>query len=279
MDKLDIKKVAVVILNYKSWKDTIKEAEICSSLLHIDYHNIIIVDNCSPNESYKELKKEAEVKKFVLIKSNSNQGYASGNNIGLRYAFKTGYDYAWILNNDIIIDDEKILVKMLEVFEKDKTVATVNPDVFSPDGHMFNRDSIRPSFFDMTFGLLKYKFKGRIKKDLGGYGYVYRPQGCCFLADLDKMQQVNYMDENTFLYCEEIILAERLLNKEYHCACCSAQIIHNHSKTVKSVFDKSKIIKMNNNSYRYYLQQYRHFSSFKVFVCLLFNYLKLTILN
>ena len=67
MGKLDIKKVAVVILNYKSWKDTIKEAEICFSLLHIDYPDIIIVDNCSPNDSYKELKKEAEVKKFVLI--------------------------------------------------------------------------------------------------------------------------------------------------------------------------------------------------------------------
>ena len=34
------------------------------------------------------------------------------------------------------------------------------------------------------------------------------------MVDLDKMNEVDYFDEKTFLYCEEPILAERLLKKK-----------------------------------------------------------------
>ena len=46
------KDVAVIILNFKSWQETIQEADICNEFLGIDYENIIIVDNASPNDSY-----------------------------------------------------------------------------------------------------------------------------------------------------------------------------------------------------------------------------------
>lgn len=272
-------KVAVVILNYKSWQDTLKEIDICYNILKINYNDIIVVDNDSPNDSLLQLRKESQIKKFILISSDCNRGYAAGNNIGMRYALSEGYRYALILNNDIVIDDGEAVQKMLDVFKQDNLVATVSPDVYSPNGYMFNRDAIRPSFWDFTVGILNYKKKGRKVVDLGGYGYVYRPQGCCFLSDLYKMQKVDFMDEETFLYCEEIILAERLLKKGYRCANCKINIIHNHSKTVKSVFDKKNIIKMNNNSFRYYLKHYREYSPFKVFMCLLFNYIKLIILR
>lgn len=44
------KDVAVIILNFKSWQETIQEADICNEFLGIDYENIIIVDNASPND-------------------------------------------------------------------------------------------------------------------------------------------------------------------------------------------------------------------------------------
>lgn len=269
------KRLAVIILNYKSWEETLKEADMCRQQLKIDYQDIIIVDNASPNNSAEMLEKEAKRKNYVFIKSNKNNGYASGNNIGMRYAYSKGYEYAWILNNDIIIDDEEIVSKLMDVFIKDATIAVVNPDIYSPDGHMFNRDAKRPSVFDYTLGAKSYKKKGRTVKDLGGYAYIYRPQGCCMMVDLKKMNEIDYMDEYTFLYVEEPILAERLLMKNYHCACClRAKIIHNHSTTVKSVFAKNKIRKMNNESFRYYLKKYRKFNSVQVAVCCLFNYIK-----
>lgn len=271
--------VAIVILNYKSWEETVKEADLCNRLLKISYRDIIIVDNASPNDSYKMLKKATGTREYVLIKSNENKGYAAGNNIGMRYAYEKGYKYAFILNNDIIIKDQNILSKLKKVFEKDPNIAVANPDIYAPDGHLFNRDAKKPTFFDYTLGMLNYKKKGRQVNDLGGYGYIYRPQGCCMMVDLKKMNEIDYMDDYTFLYVEEPILAERLIAHNYRCVCClNTSIIHNHSTTVKSVFAKKTIIKINNNSFAYYLKKYRKFNCLQIHICCFFNCIKMLFL-
>ena len=50
----------------------------------------------------------------------------------MRYAYKAGYKYAWILNNDILINDKEIVTKLTDVFKKDSSVAVVNPDIYAP---------------------------------------------------------------------------------------------------------------------------------------------------
>lgn len=269
------KKVSVIILNYNSWKDTLNEIDICSKILNIPYKDIIVVDNASPNDSAIMLLAESKTKKYIYLQSQENKGYAYGNNIGMRYAYMNGYDYALILNNDIIISDTDLINKLLDVFSKNDKIAVVNTDIYSPNGKMFNRDAKKQTFFDYTIGAFAYKKKGRLIHDLGGYAYIYRPQGCCMMVDLSKMNDINYMDEKTFLYYEEPILAERLLKKDYRCALCtSSKIIHNHSNTVKSVFDRKKRIKIINTSFRYYLEEYRSFNKIQISICLLFNYIK-----
>lgn len=273
-------RVAVIILNYKSWKETLEEARLCNEKLGIPYKDIIIVENASPNESKQALESARDRAGFILLTSDENRGYAAGNNIGLRYAYEKRYSYAWILNNDIIIKDSLIVSKMEAVFQKDSSIAIVNPDIYAPDGHMFNRDATRPTFWDLTLGALSYKKKGRNIVDLGGYAYVYRPQGCCMMVDLAKMNAANYMDEHTFLYVEEPILAERLLTKGYRCACClNAEIVHNHSKTVKSSLDKKKILKIKKSSFSYYLKEYRKYHTIPMMICVLFDWIKWIILE
>ena len=277
---MNILRTTIIILNYKSWSDTLKEIDDCVKKLEIDYQDIIVVDNDSPNDSSEKLKKASEIHNFVFIAADKNLGYAAGNNIGLRYAHDKGYEYAWVLNNDIIIDDTKIITKMLSVFARDRLVAVVNPDIYSPDGYMYNRDAKRPTFFDYTLGAWKYKKVGRRIQNLGGYGYIYRPQGCCMMVDLKKMDEASYMDEHTFLYVEEPILAERLLRCNYRCACClDTKIIHNHSTTVKSVFAKRQVLKMQNESFRYYLKKYRQFNPIQIEICCIFNFIKMMFLG
>ena len=271
--------VAVIILNYKSWQETLIEAKEVHDMYFLNWPQIIIVDNASPNESEQKLK-EKVLGDYVFIESGSNKGYAAGNNIGLKYANDNGFKYCWILNNDIIIDDPDLVKTMLSIFEKDSSVAVVNPDIYSPEGHLFNRDSHRFSFYDMTIGIRQYIKKGRDIEDLGGYGYIYRPQGCCMMVDLQKMNDVDYMDEHTFLYCEEYILAERLLKKGWRCACAlTTKVIHNHSKTVKSSLGKWKVMRAQNKSYNYYLKEYRGFSLLERSICTLFYSVKNYITN
>lgn len=258
-----MKDTAIVILNYNTWKDTLQEVQCVQVMCKVDAKDIIIVDNASPNNAYERLYEE-NVQGYILLKAEKNVGYAAGNNIALKYAVEKGYRYAWILNNDILIDDKEIWDKLICVLKRDSSVAVVSPDIYAPDGHMFNRDAVRPSFYDLTLGMLSYRQKGRELEDKGGYGYVYRPQGCCMLLDLAKISEVGYLDEHTFLYCEEIILAERLREKGYFCACCSdTKVIHNHSKTVRSTMQKKEILRMKQTSFRYYLTKYRGYGTIK----------------
>lgn len=271
--------LAIIILNYNSWKDTYQEVQLIKRLFVKENYQIIIVDNQSTNDSYEQLSRLNE-NKYILLESEKNDGYASGNNIGLRYAKEKGYKFAWILNNDILFEDELLIKKMENVLEQHQDIAIVNPDIYSPDGYLFNRDSIRPNVWDFTFGMIGYKKKGREVKNLGDYGYIYRPQGCCMMVSLDLLNKVDYMDEHTFLYCEELILAERLLKKGYKCALClEGKVIHNHSKTVKSVLKNRQLNKIKCDSFKYYLKEYRKYSGWKRMLCMMFYRLKNIVLD
>ncbi len=270
-------KVVIVILNYKTWEMTLELVKKIRKEKKFNQVDIIVVDNNSPNESFKRLKQyKDQTNSFILLKSSTNSGYAAGNNIGLKYAFANEYNYAWILNNDIEITDSLTLDKMLSVFSKDKNIAVVSPDIVFPDGYVANRDIVRPTIFHMTVGAYVYKKIGRQSNVNEEWTYSYRPQGCCMVVDLVKINEVEYMDEFTFLYCEEPILAERLLKKGYKCACClTTSVVHNHSYTVKNSLSKMRFIKSNIKSFDYLLKKYRGFNLIQRIYCDMFYILKL----
>ena len=272
--------IAVIILNYITWQETLKEAAAVRTILGERPHEIIVVDNASPNDSADQLRSAAEGK-FTFLESGCNGGYAAGNNVGLRYAAQKGHTYSWILNNDVEFSDTQVLEKMLEVFRKDPCIAVVSPDIYSPEGYLFNRDAKPWTVWDLSLGMLSYRKRGRAEEEAKkGWLYVYRPQGCCMLLRNEALAAVDFLDEATFLYCEEPILAERLLAKDYRCACCSSTgVVHNHGTTVKKALQKRSFIKNNMKSFRHYLKAYRKFSFITRLWCALFYQLKLLLLD
>ena len=131
------KKVAVLILNWNRWKDTL---ECLDSVFNISYplYKIIIVDNNSSDDSVVRIKKwaqdknlsykeyeEGEGEKFsfdkgiILIKNRENYGFAKGNNIGINYILDySDADYIFLLNNDAVIKDADIFQKMIRIIDK-----------------------------------------------------------------------------------------------------------------------------------------------------------------
>ena len=134
-------KIFIIVLNYNGWKDTI---ECLESIFKIQSpaFQVIMVDNCSSNNSVSHILDWAEGKldvdipsghplrhlscppvpkplnyillkendysptgqPLIVIEANHNGGYAAGNNIGLRYAMQqNNFTYAWLLNNDTVI--------------------------------------------------------------------------------------------------------------------------------------------------------------------------------
>ena len=133
----------VIILNYKNWSDTV---ECVDSVLQSNYsdYKIIVCDNYSNNASLNMISNWLEgsmsiddccsnlflkkhIKKFpqylvwhtpmqkkynskiLLVQNIENRGFAAGMNVGLKIAsFQDDFDYAFILNNDTVVDENAI---------------------------------------------------------------------------------------------------------------------------------------------------------------------------
>ena len=62
---------------------------------------------------------------LIFIQTGDNLGFAGGSNVGLRYVNKKyEYDYAWLLNNDVVIDEDA-LIEMVKLGENNKEIGMV----------------------------------------------------------------------------------------------------------------------------------------------------------
>ena len=107
--------VAIVILNYNSYEDTL---ECLESLKKINYqhYRVIVVDNGSTNRSAEILLEACRTENTEFIKSKANLGYAGGNNLGIARAMEEGADYICVLNNDVEVSPDflNVLVPFME---------------------------------------------------------------------------------------------------------------------------------------------------------------------
>lgn len=111
-------RVAIVILNYEYFADTVQAIRSIDKSTFTDYH-IYIVDNSLAKRSF-----QAFVNLFpnyTVIKTERNMGYAGGNNVALKLIEEKIHEYIWILNPDMIVPSHT----MGELV----TIAENNPDV------------------------------------------------------------------------------------------------------------------------------------------------------
>jgi len=88
---------------------------------------------------------------FVLIQSDSNRGYAAGNNIGIRCAIRAGDEYVLILNNDTLVEKD-FLEPLVRFMDANSSVALVGPKIVDLDGNTDkNCARRRPEMMDYFF--------------------------------------------------------------------------------------------------------------------------------
>ncbi len=261
-------KVLIIILNYETYNLTLKMINEIHSNLEYNNYSIMVVDNYSLNESAKVLADKSEDLNYIFIANKTNMGYASGNNIGIRYGINNGYKYSWILNNDVELREKNILKELIDVLEINNSVACIGPKIYNADGSVCAPYCRRPSVWNMTLGVFEDK-KFRISKQ-NEAGEVYRVYGCCMLLKNKAMYEIDCMDERTFLYGEEAILSERLMQKSYKTYYNPAvSVTHLGSLSMKkaSSCSKKRQILEQKKSRELYLKEYRKFSSVEILLC------------
>ena len=223
-------KIGIVILNYLNYKDTIE----CVESIAIDEYpakEIIIVDNGSPNSSKAELEEKfTNIGGIHLLFSDQNEGFARGNNIGIRHAIDhLKCNFVLLVNNDTIFQDPRMITALVEAYEEG--VGIIGPRILTADGneqnpvrHEKSRSNLKQEiYYRQKIGNIRFKqsnlYQGLrklniFKKDKKSRGVVQEStialslvlHGACMMLTKDYFKYYPYLFPETFLYYEENIL-------------------------------------------------------------------------
>ena len=272
-------KTAIIILNYNDFEttiDMIRQIKDYKCLNHI-----LIVDNNSTDKSYTELKKY-EDKKIEVIKTDKNNGYAYGNNYGVRYIDKKyKIDNIIISNPDVIVSQDTIK-KLIEDL-KDESISLVAPIV--EERGTLSRGWKLPGFKEDLISNINYFHKKEKKMMSYDEDHYNKPltrveavHGCFFVIKLKDFKKINLFDENTFLYYEENILGKKLIdNNMYSYIDTTVKVIHNLSVSVDKTYNSINKFKILKNSQKYYEKNYNNLNIFGMILLRIFYYISLGI--
>lgn len=267
----------MIILNYNDYVCTENYINKIKNYKQLD--KLIIVDNNSTDNSFEKLM-YLKSDKADVIKTNENKGYAYGNNFGIKYAEKKYNPKVIIISNPDIIIDEYDLERILLEIKSDKDLAISTGIICKEDGSISSNIGYKlPKYKDVikSCSLIAYKISRKILKTSIYYSiedfenknklYVDVVPGCFFAIKSEVMRKIGYFDEDTFLYCEEEILAKKLKKLDYKsCVIKDAKVIHYGERSTSKAFKRNKLKKelINRDSKRVYLKKYLNSTSLEL---------------
>lgn len=190
-----MKKVAVVILNFKLKDQTIKTVKSAQDSSYQELQ-VIVVDNNSKDGIEEDIQKLNGVD---FIQSGDNLGYAGGNNLGIKRALDLGSELIFILNPDTTLEKESI-DKLVEGLERNEA-GIVCPKIYFTD-------SKKIWFAGGKLDILNVlgSHRGVNEKDEGQYDKEEETDfatGAAILIKKQVLQKVGLLDDRYFLYYED----------------------------------------------------------------------------
>jgi GT2 family glycosyltransferase len=199
--------VAVVILNYNG-KAFLAEF-LPGVIAHSGDCEVIIADNCSTDDSVNFLQHNYPALRLIQIPNN--RGFSAGYNYALAQIKTT---YYILLNSDVAVTP-KWTTPIIEMMEKDATIAAAQPKILAHH---------RKTHFEYAGGgggyidYLGYPFcRGRIfetlEEDHGQYDdvkQVFWATGACLFIRASVYHELGGLDDDFFAHMEEIDLCWRI---------------------------------------------------------------------
>lgn len=183
---------AVVVLNWQNAPDTIECLESLSrSERRVD---VLVVDNGSQDGSGQQVSDTGLAHDVIF--HGRNDGYAGGNNVGLRTALDRGYNYIAVLNNDTLVDP-KTMDLLVEACAQ-AGAAAVSPRIVYADN---------PEQAWFAGGVIDHGLPRHLQAHELGRPEGVTPSetlsGCCVMAHADVWTSVGLFDERYFLIFED----------------------------------------------------------------------------
>ncbi len=218
--------ISVIVVNYNGLPHLKECLDSLKAQTFRDFETIF-VDNGSSDGSVEFVENNfAELK---VIRTGKNLGYGGGNNAGIRDA--TGR-YIALLNNDTKVDPDWLRMLFVAA-EKDEGIGMCASKILN---------YYRPGIIDNT-GLLIYRDgvargRGRLDRDTGQYDSedeVFFPSGCAGLYRKDMLSEIGPLDEDFFLYVEDVDIGLRARLAGWRCVYVPRAVVyHKYSATTEA---------------------------------------------
>ncbi|MCR5652095.1 MAG: glycosyltransferase family 2 protein [Lachnospiraceae bacterium] len=261
-------KTSLIILTYNDGERTF---DLVSKIYgYRAFDRIILVNNASTDDTLSLLEKARLLapEKIHVISSPENGGYAKGNNFGAVYALKNfSPDLIYIANPDTFFTEDTVLAMARALSETDEygvAAPLVNQgyNVWPVPGF----GGVIESLFLIAFNLHKRAVKKRLLSSdrvLEDAGVV---EGSFFAIKADAYKKIKGLDERTFIYGEEIMLARRLEKAGLKTGVLTHSFYdHLHSASIRKLSKGSKAAVFHHfrDSFRIYNKYYLHTNIFQ----------------
>lgn len=223
----------IILLNYNSAEDTIECINSIKEKEQKVKYTIVVVDNFSTDDSLSKLRK---IENIVLIESDKNEGFAAGNNLGIKYAINNGAKYILLLNNDTIIE-ENAISNQLEAFKHNEKIGIMGSRIM----YYYNRDLINYCGGNINWfrGNTKHcRLKKKFDESIPKVEYTDFITGCSMLIKKEVIEKVGYLPEEYFMYYEDLDYCIQTKDKGYKLAVATDSVIY-HKVSASSGGDAS----------------------------------------
>lgn len=231
--------ISFIILHYLVSDQTKKSIDSIKKNIDTDNYLIVIVDNFSNNGSIEEIEKYVkDDEKITILKNKQNLGFANGNNAGIKYINQNyNCDFICVLNNDVYLKSTNIYSEIKDEYVA-SSFAVAGPKIFTKDGktssnpkgtNIFTYKSVKHRQIEINVYYFLYKIhldrvvqlleKRKMpkstteKKENNNKIYKVQLHGCFYIFSKKYFEYFDGFDSRTFLYMEEEILFQHLLNK------------------------------------------------------------------
>ena len=284
----DLPSVAVIILNWNGWEDTV---ECLESLYQINYPNyqVILVDNASQDDSIQKIKEycqgtlkpqstfytyntknkpikttqqtEQEVKLFtgkfkdsqtnqslILIENFENYGFAGGNNIGIRFALEKLQVDYVLLLNNDTVVDKNFITELVNVSEKEVKIGIVGSKLLNA----YNTDVIDSAGHIIKWGRVVDRGHGEIdKSQYDSDDEVAGAMAAAALYKTSMLKEIGILDESFITLGEDAELSLRARKHGWKAKFAPKSVVyHKRGKSItrKDVINSMTILSTKNTT-------------------------------
>ncbi len=225
----DYPKVAIILL---TWNNIIEALHCLNLLYELDYPNfeVIIVDNNSQKNPEPILINRFPNIRFFRLENNL--GYTGGNNFGLRYAERNGFQYSWLLNCDVIVKFDTLTNLVMNVSSNPK-IGLASPIIY--DNPMSRQLTHCGTIFNFSRG-----YEIQVKNLVNSISIQKTPfcTGCLWgtalFINMELIHSVGYLDDMFFAYYEDYDFSIRASKAGFRNVVVPTAVVYHEPKVFKN---------------------------------------------